>query len=108
MTVLAIQFDAVIPVWGLIVLAVPFITWIIVMIFTHKSKISSLEASRKEMKTELSSQEKSITSFKKEIEDKLDKHKISTDSKLNEINTNMVATKTLVELLVANRIKTGP
>jgi hypothetical protein len=57
------------------------------------------------LENELLHQEKTINNFKKEINEKLDAHKTATDLKLTSINNTLIETKTLVSLLVNDRIK---
>lgn len=104
------------PLWGLIstviVMGVPIIWGLISMYFKQiamKDKLISIE---KDTKTKLLSieidvahQEKSINTFKRDIEAKLDKHKAANDNKLAEMNNTMIETKMLVQLLVQDKIK---
>lgn len=65
---------------------------------THNKEITSI-------KQDMHSQEKAINTFKKDIEEKLDKHKLATDMKLGSIGESVVRTETLVRLLVDNKLK---
>jgi len=65
-----------------------------------------------QMKKDILRQDKEIASvkegmiiIKKDIEDKLDRHKQATDEKLSKINDVTIKTYTLVELLVGDKIK---
>lgn len=125
------MFDYTIPIWGVIVFVVIPVALILLKMFitqgvhndkiklqdkqmilmekTYKERIDAIENSNKlsidEIKKDLHSQEKTLSNLKKDIEEKLDKHKIATDSKLSSINDSVIETKTLVKLLVENRIK---
>lgn len=125
------MFDYTIPIWGVIVFVVIPVALILLKMFitqgvhndkiklqdkqmilmekTYKERIDTIENSNKlsidEIKKDLHSQEKTLSNLKKDIEEKLDKHKIATDSKLSSINDSVIETKTLVKLLVENRIK---
>jgi hypothetical protein len=57
------------------------------------------------MNKEMTFIKESVMIIKKDIEDKLDRHKTSNDSKLMDINNISVKTMTLVELLVQDKIK---
>jgi len=110
-----LTIDYTIPLWGIIVFLIstlgPTIWGLITMYFLGKEnrkEINSLKTSYddsiKALKQELYFQETAINAFKKDIEDKLDKHKIATDVRLSNINDGIIETKTLVKLLVENRI----
>lgn len=123
------MIDYKIPLWGIIstlVLLVAPMAWSIITMFfglksntkelvllkkSHDEQIKDLEKSHddqiKGIKDEIYHQERAISSFKKDIEEKLDKHKHATDQKLSSINDITVETRTLVKLLVDNKLKTG-
>lgn len=94
-----------VPLWGLVTLVIstglPIIWGLISMYF----KQQSMKEDFKVLQKDVEQQEKSITALKSEIEAKLDRHKASTDTRLMEINNTAIATKTLVELLVNDKIK---
>lgn len=116
-----------IPLWGiiatLITLGVPIIWGIISMHFGQKANETMFinlknsvdtqmedfkDTHNKEITTikqDMHSQEKAISTFKKDIEEKLDKHKLATDIKLGTIGESVVRTETLVRLLVDNKLK---
>lgn len=119
--------DYTIPLWGIITVIGSFVIivgWALIkMYFSDKSNKEAIAQNKlyfetaleksiiksntaiEKIEKEMYYQEKAINSFKKEIDEKLDKYKIATDSKLSEINNIMVETKTLVKLLVDDRIK---
>lgn len=119
--------DTTIPLWGIITLLVTLglpLTWAIITMWfnikqgekdlslhkeSHKLELIELrEASRlaiTKLEQDMFHQEKFINGFKKDIEEKLDRHKLATDTKLNDMNELMVETKTLVKLLVDNKLK---
>ena len=93
------------PLWGIIVLIVTTGTPVIWGLISMYFKQQNMNNEIKSVKNEQVHQEKTIVSLKKDIEDKLDKHKTATDNKLHEINNIAVETKTLVQLLVQDKIK---
>lgn len=99
------EINYTLPVWTVVVaiitIAIPIIWSLIKMYFNY----TNLKDQIKNMQVHIEFQEKSIATIKKDIEDKLDRHKTSNDQRLMEINNTMIATKTLVELLVADKIK---
>lgn len=94
-----------IPLWGIITIvgtSIITISWSLInTYFISKANKKSIEKIEKEMYY----QEKAINSFKKDIEQKLDEHKKATDTKLSDISHIVIETKTLVKLLVDNKIK---
>lgn len=89
------NLDFTIPIWGIIItLLVPFVVWIVVTMFNHKGRIKALETSRTETKEALSSMKMAI-----------DQNKNAIDTRLKEMEVTMIETKTMVKLLVDNRIK---
>lgn len=94
-----------IPIWGIITSGIIFlvpIVWAIIKMFfrvdLHNSRIKNTEDNIKLIET-------NMLKMKGDIEDKIDRHKIETNVRLTEINNTGIATKTLVELLVNNKIK---
>lgn len=100
-----LNIDYNIPLWGIISMIavgiVPMVWSLITMYFGLKQAQKELA----DLKEDIGNQEKSIAVFKKGIEEKIDDHKMSTDSKLSVISNTMISTKTLVELLVNNKLK---
>lgn len=93
------------PPTHVVVILIPFLitaVWaLITMFFNNKNNRKSIDKLEKEMYY----QERAIDTFKKEIDEKLDKYKTATDNKLGNISENIAETKTLVKLLVENKIK---
>jgi cell division protein FtsB len=89
-----------IPLWSILTFIIPVIWGLIRMYFNQI-----------QMKKDIVKQEEdnialrdNIMGIKKEIEDKLDRHKQATDAKLEAINSISIETRTLVKLLVDNKI----
>lgn len=116
-----------IPVWGIITTVLSIVIIIIYPLFAtyftvqnhkrtivnHKNKFEDINDKLEDAKIHFDETIKVIenknsselSNLKKDIEDKLDRHKNATDNKLSELNNTMIATKTMVELLVGDRIK---
>lgn len=95
----------VLPLNHVIITLIPFflvVVWALInMFFNNRNNKKSIDKLEKEMYY----QERAIDTFKKEIDGKLDKYKTATDNKLGNISENIGETKTLVKLLVDNKIK---
>lgn len=93
------------PLWTVILTIIPFILgiiWALIkMFFNQKATHNRVTAVIEDMKHH----ENKVDNLKKDLENKLDRHKIANDNKLSEMNNTMIATKTLVELLVQDKIK---
>lgn len=125
MYLLLINYE--IPLWGIILLilgglsavGVPLLTTFFTVkdhkkiIVSHKNKFNEYEIKIESNKNHFDVALKSIeeknsielSNLKKDIENKLDRHKNATDNQLAALNNTMIATKTMVELLVGDRIK---
>lgn len=97
--------DYKIPLWGIIS---TFIIIVVPVVWALINNHFSLKANTKEIakiENEMYYQEKAINSLRKDLEQKLDDHKKATDEKLSSINATAIETKTLVKLLVDNKLK---
>ncbi len=83
-----------IPIWGVIIVLIPIAWGMIKMFFKQNNHSEELKAHKDDIK-----------SIKKDLEDKIDRHKIANDASLKEINNIVVETKTLVKLLVDDKLK---
>lgn len=83
-----------IPIWQILLFIIA-VGWALIKMF-FKQKTHTIE---------LASHKDDIKSIKKDLEEKIDRHKIANDQSLKEINNIVVETKTLVQLLVQDKIK---
>lgn len=108
--------NIVVPIWGIVLGIVSYLTpiaWaIITMFFAQKETKRILES----IEIQIENQEKLIqlidTKFETKhshlenaVNDKFDRFKDSVQLKLTEINNTVISTKTLVDLLVGDKIK---
>ncbi len=96
-----ITIDYNIPLWGIITFIVS-ITWVLISMYF---RVERLKSKQKETEDEIAGIFVMLDMNKKDLEAKMDSHKVYADSRLLEINNIVVSTKTLVELLVQNKIK---
>lgn len=113
---MGLLIDYKIPLWGIVstfvIVIIPVAWGLINNHFSLKAntkEISDLKVSHdtqiKQITDEMYHHEKAIDNLRKDIELKLDEHKHATDQKLSSINDIMIETKTLVRLLVDDRLK---
>lgn len=94
-----------IPLWnvaiGLVLLISPLVWGLVKMFFSLKrSNEKLIELSLKVIK-----QDELIVSFEDKYDSKFDAYKNSIERRLNLINETVIATKTMVELLIQDKIK---
>ena len=104
------------PFWTIVIFIVPAIIgiiWTLIKMFFHQkdtyTRIKIMESLQSAQEKSLLNLEKDhqdkVDTLKKDLESKLDRQKIATDGKLTEINNIMIETRTMVKLLVEDKIK---
>ena len=110
------EVNYVVPLWSIIITLVPFLIggiWaLITMFFNAKAtyrRVVALETMQKTYEITIVNLEKDhqdkTDTLKKDLEAKLDRHKTATDSKLSEMNNILVEIRTMVNLLMSDKIK---
>lgn len=99
------EVNSTFPLWSIIVTIVIFIVPIIWGIIKMHFKQEEMRKDIIRQDKEMALIKETVMVVKKDIEDKLDRHKTANDLKLMQINDVSVKTMTLVELLVKDQIK---
>lgn len=99
------QVNYVFPLWSIIMTLICIILPVVWSLIKMYFKQIALSEKIKAVENKALSQDNAIIHFKKDIEDKLDRHKFATDTKLGELNNIMVEVNTMTKLLVGDKIK---